>query len=177
MSSPGSFSAFVEGGRIASGSKPFIIAALCESGIDPRLALVFDDGTGDIVSLSSATEIDNVPKSGTPIALSIQILPRHQEWLDAQPGGPSAAIRRLIEAARRDPVARVGQSKAASYRFISMLAGDFEGYEEACRALFAGDAEHFGAATATWPPDIRNYGRDLAKPAFNQADEHHARDR
>lgn len=169
MSSPKSFSAFLEGVRIASGSLSDVIATLHESGVDPRLALVFDDATGDIVSLNSAAESDIAPKSVSPIALDIQILPRHQEWLDAQPGGSSAAIRRLIEAARRDPAVQASQAKAASYRFISMLAGDFKGYEEACRALFAGDEEYFAVATATWPADIANYGRDLAKPAFNHA--------
>ena len=169
MSSLKSFSAFLDGSRIASGSLPVVIAALRAGGIDPRCALVFDDSTGDSVQLTSAEAV--TADRAAPISLDVRILPRHREWLEAQPGGPSATIRRLIEAGRRDPAAQVRQAKTAAYRFISMLAGDFAGYEEACRALFAGDAGHFGVATAAWPADIRDYGRDLAKPAFGG---HHA---
>lgn len=171
MRSPKSFSAFLDGVRIASGSMPAVTASLRAGGLDPRLALLFDDETGDSVQLKSETEIEGALTSvpAAPVAVEVRVLPRHREWLETQPGGASAAIRRLIEAARRDPAEQVRQAKTAAYRFISMLAGDFEGYEEACRALFAGDAEHFAVATAAWPGDIRLYGLDLARPAFRHA--------
>ena len=98
--------------------------------------------------------------------LNIRILGRHRAWLEAQPGGPSAAIRRRVVAARRDPASRGRQARDAAYKFISMLAGDFAGYEEACRALFAGDRARFDAAAGAWPGDVRDHGRRLAQAAF-----------
>jgi hypothetical protein len=40
------------------------------------------------------------PKLGV-VAREVTLLPRHWEWLAGQPGGASAALRELVEAARR----------------------------------------------------------------------------
>ncbi|MCB1407853.1 MAG: DUF2239 family protein, partial [Rhodobacteraceae bacterium] len=45
------------------------------------------------------------------------------------------------------------------------LAGDLEGFEEATRALFAGDLEGFAARMAGWPADLRQHALRLATPA------------
>jgi hypothetical protein len=58
-----------------------------------------------------------------------------------------------------------GRAKAAqeaSYRFMSAIAGDFPGYEEALRALFAGNERQFTALMAAWPEDVRAYACRLA---------------
>jgi hypothetical protein len=109
------------------------------------------------------------PKLGV-VAREVTLLPRHWDWLARQPGGASQALRRLVDDARRGDD---GQSdrKAAherSYRFLSALAGDLPGYEEAIRALFAGDNEAFAERMATWPPDIRDHALALARPGTRE---------
>ena len=88
--------------------------------------------------------------------------PRHWEWLDAQPEGASAALRWLVEAARRSPEDRTRRAREAAYRFVLTMAGDRAGFEGATRALFAGDVEGFATATEGWPSDVRDHARELA---------------
>ncbi|MBC7664847.1 MAG: DUF2239 family protein, partial [Caulobacter sp.] len=42
------------------------------------------------------------------------------------------------------------------------------GFEEAARALFAGDLAHFRTLLSPWPADIRAHLQDLAAPAFEK---------
>jgi hypothetical protein len=101
----------------------------------------------------------------------VTLLPRHWDWLAAQPGGASVALRRLVEAARRDGDAAARRRRAgeAAFAFMTAMAGDRPGYEEAVRALFAGDGARFAAETAAWPADIRDHAALLAGPAFGAA--------
>ena len=109
------------------------------------------------------------PKLGV-VPREVTLLPRHWDWLNAQPGGASVAIRKLVEDARRTR----GQSDAlrarqeAAYRFISAIAGDWRNYEEATRALFADDAVRFQELTEAWPVDVRDHARLLAAAAFTR---------
>ncbi len=107
------------------------------------------------------------PKLGV-VAREVTLLPRHWDWLNAQPGGASVALRKLVEEARRANEAkdRVRQSQDAAYRFMSAMAGDRPGFEEATRALFAGRAGRFDQLIEPWPEDVRNYTRELAAPAL-----------
>lgn len=100
------------------------------------------------------------PKLGV-VPREITLLPRHWEWLDEQPGGASAALRRLVEEARRSPKEAARRAQEAAYRFTVTMAGDREGFEEASRALFANDRERFSAASEGWPPDVRDRAREL----------------
>ena len=104
------------------------------------------------------------PKLGV-VAREITLLPRHWDWLAAQPGGASATLRRLVENARRDGGAdgRQRAAREAAYRFLSAVAGNLPGYEEALRALFAGDAARFETQMADWPKDVRAYALRLAR--------------
>ncbi|WP_428990320.1 DUF2239 family protein [Methylocapsa aurea] len=103
------------------------------------------------------------PKLGV-VAREITLLPRHWDWLAAQPGGASAALRRLVETARREggTDGRQRAAREAAYRFLSAVAGDLPGYEEALRALFSGDAARFEAQMTEWPKDVRAYALRLA---------------
>lgn len=166
MSLSPTYTAFAGNRRLTGGPLIEVIDALA-AGPDTRRALVFDDRSGDLVKLGRPSEIEQAlappaPMSAAPVTLSVGLLPRHVAWLEAQPGGPSAAIRRLVEAARRDGTGRVRQARDAAYRFLSMMAGDLPGFEEACRALYAGDADRFEGAAVDWPRDVRAYGRRLA---------------
>jgi len=112
------------------------------------------------------------PKLGV-VAREVTLLPRHWEWLSAQPGGASVALRKLVELASRD--ARQGdamrEARDAAYRFMHELAGDAPGCEEASRALFAGDAARLEQIVADWPADVRAHLLALAQPAFAPAGE------
>lgn len=107
------------------------------------------------------------PKLGV-VAREVTLLPRHWQWLNAQPGGASVALRRLVEEARRAYAGRDRRRAAqeAAYRFMSAMAGDAPGFEEATRALFAGDAAAFEEHTAAWPEDVRDHAALLAADAL-----------
>ena len=96
------------------------------------------------------------PKLGV-IAREVTLLPRHWEWLGSQPGGASVALRKLVEEARRNHAQRDGKRAAheRAYHFMSAMAGNLRGFEEAARALLADDASRFAALAADWPADIR----------------------
>ena len=103
------------------------------------------------------------PKLGV-IAREVTLLPRHWDWLGAQPGGASVALRKLIDEARRTHAQRDARRLAheRAYHFMSAMAGDFPGFEEATRALFADEASAFQMRVADWPLDIRRHVEWLA---------------
>ena len=103
------------------------------------------------------------PRMGV-VPREVTLLPRHWEWLAAQPGGASVALRKLVEEARRSGAAKERQREAQerAYNFMSAVSGDLPGYEEATRALFANDGARLGEVTATWPPDVRTYALKLS---------------
>ena len=101
------------------------------------------------------------------VAREVTLLPRHWEWLAAQPGGASVTLRRLVEAARRDVgdnPARLAQER--TYRFLHAIGGNLPGYESALRALYAHDARRFADTLSDWPTDIRTHALALATGAF-----------
>lgn len=73
-------------------------------------------------------------------------------------------LRKLVEEVRRANVDRDRQRRASecAYHFMSVMAGDMAGFEEATRALFANDAAKFRQQTEAWPADVRDYVRCLA---------------
>ncbi len=105
------------------------------------------------------------PKLGV-VAREVMLLPRHWDWLATQSGSASVTLRKLVEEALRANVDRDRQRRASecAYHFMSAMAGDLAGFEEASRALFANDAPKFRQLTEAWPADIRDYVRHLAYP-------------
>lgn len=103
------------------------------------------------------------PKLGV-VAREVTLLPRHWDWLASQPGGASVTLRKLVEEARRANVDRDRKRRAneCAYHFMSTMAGDMAGFEEAARALFANDAATLRQQTEAWPTDVRDYVRHLA---------------
>jgi hypothetical protein len=103
------------------------------------------------------------PKLGV-IAREVTLLPRHWDWLGTQPGGASVALRKLVEAARRNSGDRDRRRAAqeSAYRFMSTIAGDLPGFEEAARSLFADDRRGFADLVAAWPVDVRDHATKLA---------------
>ncbi len=111
------------------------------------------------------------PKLGV-VAREVTLLPRHWEWLAAQPGGASVTLRKLVEQARRASAEadRLRQAREAAYRFMSAMAGNEPGYEEATRALFAGDFARLRECLAKWPRDIRSHALTLAAAALSSGE-------
>ena len=103
------------------------------------------------------------PKLGV-VAREVTLLPRHWEWLGAQPGGASVALRKLVDEARRanGDADRARAARDAAYHFMSVMAGNLAGFEEASRALFADDRRRFVGLVAGWPDDIRDHAVKLA---------------
>lgn len=157
--------------------------------------LVFDDATGALREIDLRGTTDDVlqrlpPEAAVPgeasgstasapprgrgrprlgvVAREVTLLPRHWDWLAEQPGGASTTLRKLVEQARRsaDGSDRVRRSQEAAYRFMSAMAGDLPGFEEATRALFAGTRARFEDNTQAWPPDLRSYALALAGTAL-----------
>lgn len=103
------------------------------------------------------------PKLGV-VAREVTLLPRHWDWLATQSGGASVALRRLVEDARRAQRHGDGsrERQERAYKFMSAMAGDLAGFEEASRALFAGDEPGFRERIAEWPADVRDHATRLA---------------
>lgn len=193
------YTAFYGPTRLANGSLPDIARRAKQLvDQDPAAALsVFADADGQPVELDLRGEISDVlarlqnieskhplkpaaeesaeaprtpgrPKLGV-VAREVTLLPRHWDWLAAQPGGASVTLRKLVEQARKQG-AEAGlarQAREAAYRFMHAMAGNQAGFEEASRALFAGDAAAFDTHTAGWPADVRAYANQLAAAGFN----------
>ena len=140
-----------------------------------RLALwpVAPAPTSDAVNTSEEDGTNTLPRGpGRPklgvVPREVTLLPRHWEWLATQPGGASVALRKLVEVARRasDIKDRVRQASAVGYKFMSTIAGHEAGFEEASRALFAGDQAGFEALIAGWPVDVQTHLKKLLTDAF-----------
>lgn len=107
------------------------------------------------------------PKLGVT-AREVTLLPRHWDWLAAQPGGASVALRKLIETQMKagEGPERARRAKERAYRFMTAMAGDLPDYEEATRMLFAGDWTAFDAAVEGWPEGVRETAREMAEGAW-----------
>ena len=144
--------------------------------------LVFDAASSEIVEIGPNDPAPPPPPQAAPpatprgpgrpklgvVAREVTLLPRHWEWLNGQPGGASVALRKLVEAARREHAGAdaVRAAQAAAYRFMSAIAGDLHGFEDAARVLFRGDGPAFAKAVSSWPDDVREHVRVLAAAAF-----------
>ena len=192
---PKQFTAFIGHQRLASGPLAEVALAVMKASrkVEAEPIIIFDDGNGRSIDLDlRGTEQDIVARFPLPaanlevpaddlaapeprgrgrprlgvVAREVTLLPRHWEWLGAQPGGASVALRKLVEEARRSSGDR-DRSRAAreaAYHFMSTMAGNLPDFEEASRALFADDRRRFGGLIAGWPSDIRDH---IVKLAFS----------
>jgi hypothetical protein len=137
---------------------------------ETRPILVFDDETGaqiDVDLRATGAEERRPVGPGRPrlgvVAREITLLPRHWEWLAAQPGGASVTLRKLVDAARhQDPDGqRIRARQEAAYRFMFGVGGNLPRFEEASRALFAWDLARLAELIADWPADVRDYALAL----------------
>lgn len=181
MSVPADLPMFAfEGDRlIARGPAAEVVAAVkAAADAGGQGLLAFDAATGRVVDLDLRGDVEAVlarltpapvqekpnpekrgpgrPKLGVT-AREVTLLPRHWDWLASQPGGASVALRKLVETALRDAEGpdRARKSRDAAYAFMTTMAGDRPGYEDAVRALFAGDAAGLEKAVEGWPEGVR----------------------
>jgi hypothetical protein len=183
MSEERSYTAFVDAHCLASGPLSELLArtkAWVDREQDGRL-LIFDDETGRQVDFDFTGTLVEVLERAAPVAPSgkpgrprlgvtgreVSLLPRHWEWLEAQPSGISAALRRLVDDARKHEPGkqRARALREAASRFLTAMAGDLPGYEEACRALFAGEEPRFHRLVRDWPADIRKHASRFVREA------------
>lgn len=165
------YTAFVGARRLAAGPiGPVSAAAQAEAARGATHIVILSDRTGrtvDAADVEPTTPAER-PGRGRPklgvTAREVTLLPRHWDWLATQPGGASAALRRLVEAARRESVDadQARRSQEAVHRAMTALGGNLPGYEEALRALYSGDRERFDGLIAAWPADISAYLHALA---------------
>jgi hypothetical protein len=154
------------------------------SNLEPML--IFDDLTGQVIDLdlralagaeapshtAPAPAEEPARRPGRPklgvVAREVTLLPRHWDWLATQPGGASVALRKLVEEAKRTSKDkdRLRSAQEAAYRFMSAMAGNEPGFEEAARALFAGNREGFAKIAEAWPVDVGNHAKKLAFRSF-----------
>jgi len=107
------------------------------------------------------------PRLGV-VSKEVTLLPQHWTWLKSQPGGASATLRRLVHDARKQTRTRdtARRSQGATLQFMTIMAGNRPGFEEAARSLYAGDRKRFASITSSWPADVRQHVLELAEPAF-----------
>jgi hypothetical protein len=175
---------------LASGPLPEValaVKAALDLGSTAPL-LTFEDATGRVVDLDLRGTAEAVtarlsPSAAAPlrgrgrpklgvVAREVTLLPRHWDWLNAQPGGASVALRKLVEEARHacGGKERSREAQEATYRFMTAMAGDEPGFEEALRALYAGTREAFQVLLHAWPDDVANHALKLASPAFPEVE-------
>ncbi len=194
-----SFIAFAGSRQIASGGLLHVaLKAQVATQADCREAvLIFAEATSRVVDLDlrgtpgelterladeAAAPAETAPpdeparKPGRPrlgvVPREVTLLPRHWDWLATQPGGASVALRKLVEVARRanQDKDRLRLAREAAYRFMSAMAGNEPGFEEAARALFAGNMERFEKLVESWPIDVGSHAKRLGARAFEEAD-------
>ena len=176
--------AFAGDRLIARGPLGEALAAIHAASATGEAVLVFDASDGRVMDLDLRGEAADAlarltpapeaekrgpgrPKLGV-VPREVTLLPRHWDWLAAQPGGASVALRKLVEGALKTAEGpdRARKAREATYRFMTALAGDKPGYEEATRLLFAGDWTGFDAAVEGWPADVREAVLEMAEGAW-----------
>jgi uncharacterized protein len=112
----------------------------------------------------TTTESSNrTPGPGRPhlgvVSREVSLLPRHWDWLKSQRGGASAALRRLVDEARKQGRGRDEASRLqeAIDRYLRVMAGDRPNYEEVSRAFYAHRDADLRDLVAAWPADVRSH--------------------
>jgi hypothetical protein len=190
MADQRTYTAFEGTTRLFRGALPEVVVKVKErlGRAENSPVLIFSDDTGNTIDFNFQGSVKDVRKRlaifvsmqqsgpvsgpGRPrlgvISREISLLPRHWEWLASQPGGASATLRRLIDEVKKKSSARVSIKEVQErvYRFMSVIAGDLKGYEEALRALYKADRKNFLLHIHEWPADVRAHAIEMAKPVF-----------
>jgi uncharacterized protein len=188
------FTGFAGFDRVGRGPLEAVVRSLkarVDAGESPRV-VVYDDTTGRVFEVDWRGSADEVvarlagPPSRPPaedaerrgpgrprlgvVAREVSLLPRHWEWLATQPGGASAALRRLVDTARRDSQGRDRERsvREAVHRFLWDLAANLPQFEEVTRALERSEWTRADALVAEWPAGVREHLAALTAPLRSQ---------
>lgn len=192
MESEKTYCAFAGTRRVAAGDLATMLTELkrhVDAGGED--ALVFDDQSGRQLELDLSGTLDLVleraraelappadagtrsgpgrPKLGV-VSREVSLLPRHWEWLEQQSGGASAALRKLVETAQKSKGERARRARDAAAKFMWAMTGNLPGFEEATRALYAGDQPRLEQLIADWPGDLRAHVEKLTRDAARLTD-------
>ncbi len=182
---PGKYAAFCGNRLVVHGELEAVLRqvwALSEQGPAESI-LIFEDSTGRQVEFDMRGSIDEVlaravPKAGKAgpgrpklgvVSREVSLLPRHWDWLEQDPQGISAALRRLVDEARKRDAGQLERKlvRDSASRFMWTMAGNLPNFEEATRALFAGDRTQFRALQKEWPSDIVSHLERLTEKCFD----------
>ncbi len=172
MENQETYTAFHQQKRISHGNLETMLLetkAYLES-VNQHQILIFADQTGKQIDFDfsgSPTEVlarvmptqqsgRGRPKLGVT-SREVSLLPRHWEWLEAQPSGASATLRRLIDTARKSSTELERQTIEAVGKFMTSMAGNLPNYEEATRALYGKDWAHLKTLIQPWGTDLQSY--------------------
>jgi len=184
-----SYAAFAGTKVIAEGDLKTMLTGT-KAHIDRRGAdgvLIFVDQTGEQVDFDFRGSVEDVLRRAEPratktgpgrpklgvVSREVTLMPRHWEWLEQQPNGISAALRRLVDNARKQAPNKADARRVidAAGRFMWAMAGNFPSFEEASRALFAKDGKRFASLIRRWPKDVRQHLLKLVKEALPESAE------
>jgi hypothetical protein len=181
MTSTESYTSFAGHRLVASGPREDVLRATKQH-LDKGGAqvLIFEDASGRQVDFDFRGPIEDVlgrvpqatkagpgrPKLGV-VSREISLLPRHWDWLESQPNGASAAIRRLVDEARHNEtgIERGRHIRNAVNRFLWSIAGDFPNFEEVARAIDARADSRLDELMSEWPNDVRAHVLERLKQA------------
>lgn len=169
------------GERILASGSPADVAMAVKAALQSNATvLTFDNATARVVDLDLRGSDDEIaqryadtnvpaprgrgrPKLGV-VPREVTLLPRHWEWLAAQRGGASVALRRLVDEARKleGDTRSTKERQEGAYSFMMAMAGNLPNLEEALRALFANERSKFETLISGWPDDIRGFAFRLA---------------
>ena len=99
------------------------------------------------------------PKLGV-VSTEITLLPRHWAWLETQPGRASGTLRRLVEDAMEKEASDPKKRLEVLGKILWALAGNEPEFEEASRALYAGDRASLTRLAARWSGDLPRFVAD-----------------
>jgi hypothetical protein len=167
------YAAFADNRLVASGPLDEVLRATKKrADKSGKPVLIFEEASGRQVDFDLSGSIDDVlmrtrseakPGPGRPrlgvVSREVSLLPRHWDWLENQPNGASAAIRRLVDEARHNEtgIERGRHLRNGINRGLWSMAGDFANFEDVARAIDAREDSRVDALTSSWPKDVREY--------------------
>jgi hypothetical protein len=175
------YAAFSDNRLVAAGALEDVLRATKKhADKSGATVLVFEEASGRQVDFNLSGSIDDVlarvrteakPGPGRPklgvVSREVSLLPRHWDWLENQPNGASAAIRRLVDEARHNEtgIERGRHLRNGVNRVLWAIAGNFANFEEVARAIDAREDSRLDGLTSSWPKDVRSYVFDRLEVA------------
>lgn len=163
------YSAFSGSRLLATGLLPAVLAAAYPFRDNaPSPLLIFNHANGHQADFDWRGTVEDVigrvrqgpvrsgpgrPKLGV-VSTEVTLLPRHWDWLNAQPARASGTLRRLVDQAMAREAGDEKFRREVLGKILWSLAGNEPDFEEAGRALYAGDNQRLKTLTSGWSGDL-----------------------